>query len=357
MPTCAPSWPWPLMTNGIRPARLRIHIRSSTARARATWRYMSRSSSSDSPTASPRWLAWPTLPDRGVTAIWSSVAGSEVDRSAVNGHRRLAEDLRERRVGMRGAADLPRRGLELERNRRLGDEIRGMRPDDVDPERLVGPLVGDDLGKALVLATDDRLRDRLERHLADLDRQAALLALLLGQPDRGNLGPAVRRPRLLDVIDLVDILLTGDDMRGRDPLVGRGVGEHQPADDIPDRIHVRLLRPHPAVDLDETTVGLDLRRLEPDLLDVRRPAGSDEHQLRAELLRLLALGPDHQADAVLVRRDGGGIEAGLRHDGDAAPAEAALERLADLAVLERHDRRQVFEDRDLDPEIVVHRGE
>ena len=40
MPTWAPSWPWPLMTNGIRPARLRIHIRSSTARASATVRYI-----------------------------------------------------------------------------------------------------------------------------------------------------------------------------------------------------------------------------------------------------------------------------------------------------------------------------
>src|SRR5258708_21976935 len=99
---------------------------------------------------------------------------------------------------MRRAAELPGRGLELERNRRLGDEVRGVRPDDVDPERLVGLLVGDDFGEALVLATDDRLRDRLERHFADLDRQAALLALLPRQPDPSDLAPAGGRPRLLD---------------------------------------------------------------------------------------------------------------------------------------------------------------
>jgi hypothetical protein len=40
------------------------------------------------------------------------------------------------------AADLPRRRLELEPERRLSDEVGGVRPDDVDAERLVGLLVG-----------------------------------------------------------------------------------------------------------------------------------------------------------------------------------------------------------------------
>ena len=51
---CAPSWPWPLMTNGMRPARLRTHIRSSTARAVAMTRYMPMRSSSVSPTEAAR---------------------------------------------------------------------------------------------------------------------------------------------------------------------------------------------------------------------------------------------------------------------------------------------------------------
>ena len=78
------------------------------------------------------------------------------------------------RVGR--AADLPRRRLELEGERRLGDEVGRVRPDDVDAERVVGVGVGDDLGEALVLAADDRLGDRLERDLADLDVVARLLA-------------------------------------------------------------------------------------------------------------------------------------------------------------------------------------
>ena len=89
---------------------------------------------------------------------------------------------------------------------------------------------------------------------ADLDRQAALLALLLGQADRGDLGAAVRGPRLLDVVHRVDVRVAGDRVGRDDPLVRGGVGEHQPADDVADRVQVRLLRPHVAVDLDDAAV-------------------------------------------------------------------------------------------------------
>ena len=64
------------MTNGIRPARLRIHIRSSTARASATVRYMATRSASASPTEAASGLV-AASPLRSVTVIASSV-----DRSA-----------------------------------------------------------------------------------------------------------------------------------------------------------------------------------------------------------------------------------------------------------------------------------
>ena len=177
-----------------------------------------------------------------------------------------------------------------------------------------------------------------------LTGQSLLLGLLLGQPDRRDLGAAVRRPRLLDVVDLVDVLLAGDHVGGDDALVARRVREHQPADGVADRVQMRLARPHPAVDLDEALLDLGLRRLEADLLDVRSPAGRDEHHLGPDLLLVLALRPDDDADPVLRHLDLGRVEAGVGHDGHAAAGEAALERLADLPVLERDDRRQVFED-------------
>src|SRR5919198_1458403 len=151
------------MTNGIRPARLSTHIRSSSARVRATTRYISISSSSDRPTNPPRCVIF-----RSVTAIDPldpSLAGSsEVDRASVDRHRRLAENLRQGRVRVRRRADLPWRRLELEGERCLGYEVGDMWADEVDAERVVRLGVADDLDEALVLATDERLGDRLERH-------------------------------------------------------------------------------------------------------------------------------------------------------------------------------------------------
>src|SRR5690349_8509177 len=110
-------------------------------------------------------------------ALWSGLllapdampADLEVDRSAVDGHRRFADHFGERRVRVGRRPDLPRRRLERERERGLGDEIGRMWTDDVDPQRVTRLRVGDHLGKALVLTPDDRLRDRLERDLADLE--------------------------------------------------------------------------------------------------------------------------------------------------------------------------------------------
>src|SRR5258706_8735189 len=97
---------------------------------------------------------------------WSSP--SEVDRATVDRERGLADDLAQGRVGVGRTSDLPWRGVELEGEARLGDEVRRVRPDDVDAECVTGLRVADDLREALVLAADDRLRDGLERHLADL---------------------------------------------------------------------------------------------------------------------------------------------------------------------------------------------
>ena len=111
------------------------------------------------------------------------------------------------------------------RERRLGDEVGGMRPDDVDAERVVGLRVGDDLGEALVLAADDRLGDRLERDLADLDacgRRAVACASV--SPIEAISGPAVGRPRLGRVVHVVDVRVAGDRVRGGEALVRRPCG-------------------------------------------------------------------------------------------------------------------------------------
>src|SRR5688572_13486388 len=167
------------MTNGMRPARLRIHMRSSSARASATKRYISTRSASVRPTEAARLPAvlrsaeslGPASPSAGsplaasllVTAIVVDGPPSEVDGAAVHRHRRLADDLGEGRVGVGRAADLPGSRVELEGERRLGDEVRGVRSDDMDTEGVLVLRVRDHLREPLVLPADEGLGDGLER--------------------------------------------------------------------------------------------------------------------------------------------------------------------------------------------------
>ena len=151
--------------------------------------------------------------------------------------------------------------------------------------------------------------------------------------------------------------LAGDLVNGRDALVRGHVGEHQPADDVADRVDVLLGRAHPAVDLDEAPVELDLRSLEPQIFGVRRPAGRNQQLIDLEFFGRGAFGPDAQRHAVVGHLHGRCVEPSARNDLDPASDEAPLERGAQVRVLERDDRRQVFQQRHRDSEVVIHRGE
>ena len=122
----------------------------------------------------------------------------------------------------------------------------------------------------------------LERDLADPCPETAIDALGLGQTDRGDLRPAVRRAGLFGVVHLVDVAVAGDRMGRDQALVGGRVSQPQPADGVSDGIDVRLLGPHPAVDLDHAAVDLHRCRLKPDLLDVGGAAGRDEKEFGAQ---------------------------------------------------------------------------
>ena len=132
--------------------------------------------------------------------------------------------------------------------------------------------------------------------------QAPLLARLLGQADRGDLRPRVGGARLVDVVHRVDVRVAGDRVDGREALVRRRVREPQAADDVADRVDVRLGRPHVPVDLDDPAGGPHAGGLEAQVLDVGRPAGRDEDAVGRDLARGRALGPDREADPVLAAR-------------------------------------------------------
>src|SRR4051794_21851282 len=110
------------MTNGILPARFRIHMRSSTARAMTIRRYISRSSSRDSPRFAPNAVS-------DLLSVLVAIepplrlerCALEVDRLAVDGERCLAHGFGESRVRVNRRAHLPRCGLEKHAHARLGD--------------------------------------------------------------------------------------------------------------------------------------------------------------------------------------------------------------------------------------------
>ena len=72
--------------------------------------------------------------------------------------------------------------FELHHGDSLGDELGGLRADDVHAEDLAVLRVGNDLHEAIVAADDRGFGVAGERELADLDLVALLLGLRFGEP-------------------------------------------------------------------------------------------------------------------------------------------------------------------------------
>ena len=74
---------------------------------------------------------------------------------------------------------------------RLGDEVGGARSDDVRPQQLPRPGVGDDLDETLGLAERQRPTRGGEREAPDLDRDSLFLRLVFAESDVRDLGIGV----------------------------------------------------------------------------------------------------------------------------------------------------------------------
>ena len=234
-----------------------------------------------------------------------------------------------------------------------------MRADHVDTQHRARLRVGDDLGEPLAGPVDQRLRHGLERHPADRHGKPALGALRLGEAHGRDLRPGVRGARLGRVVHRVDVrhgLARGQVCRDQ-ALVRRRVREHQPAHDVADRPEVRHARAHVAVHADEPALRLDARGVQAQPLRVGGAAGRHQQDVRGDLLARAAVRAHREADPGVVHHQRGGVEAGGGDDADAAPLEGAGQLSGDLRVLQRHERREVLEERDLDAQVVERGGE
>ena len=90
-------------------------------------------------------------------------------------------------MGVDGEHHLFDCGFEFERGDGFGDDLRGLRADDVDAEDLAVLGVGDDFDEAIVAADDGGLGVADEGELADFDLVALFFGLRFGQADDADL--------------------------------------------------------------------------------------------------------------------------------------------------------------------------
>src|SRR3990172_5065174 len=120
--------------------------------------------------------------------------------------------------------------------------------------------------------------ERREGELRYLHGNPALARLLLGEPDRGDLGLAIDARR-----DLVGVrpmgLDPGHHLHRRHPFRGRLVGQEHPSDDVADRMDRRTGGPEPMVHPDEPPLELHAARLQAQPLRKRLSTYRDQDLL------------------------------------------------------------------------------
>ena len=237
----------------------------------------------------------------------------------------------------------------LERERRLGDEVRSLRTGDGDAEEQLRRLVRHHLHEPLGIVDRDGAPERRERELADNRLVALLLRLLLGEADRRHLRIGEDAGRHRDPVSHRRV--SGDDLGRNLALLETLVGEERRAGEVADAVDGRHARLHPLVHLDEALrADLHPRRLEAHALAVRAEAHRDEHLVTGDGLLLPAdLNLHHQLTALALEP----LRLGAHVDGRLALAETLLNEPHGLGIDAGQDRGQRLHHRHLRPELRV----
>ena len=152
-------------------------------------------------------------------------------------------------VGVHDAAEFVGGGFEGHGNAGFGEELCGVRADDVDAEDFVVFLFGDDLHKTVGFAEDAGLARSREREFADFYIVTFGFCFLFGQADTGDFGVAVSTVRDEALIYRLD-LFAGDLFNDHDALFRRKMGKPGGVDNIADRENIRFAGFAVFVDLD-----------------------------------------------------------------------------------------------------------
>ena len=239
----------------------------------------------------------------------------------------------------------------LERDHRFGDQVGGVRADNVHSEHLAVASLGDHLHEAGRVSENVRLAVRGEREAAHPDLVTGSGSRFLRQSHRTHLRHAVggrrhsvptKRPRFP----------AGDGRHRHVRLGGRHVSELGAADDIADRKNPGRPGLADAVHGNEAaSFEFDPDGLEPDVRRPRRPA----HRYQQPVV---LAGPGFFPDLVedLYTRFGhlGSLHPAFGPHPDLALAERLAHHVGDLGVLEGQDPGQHLEEFHLRAEATEH---
>src|SRR5215211_8885108 len=145
--------------------------------------------------------------------------------------------------------------LQRDRVDELGDHVAGAVADDMGAENLAVLRIDHELHDPVAVVVDGCGADAAELYPRRLDLLAGLLRGILGEPDardlrvaEGRAGDEVRLDRVRGG--------AGDRLGGDDTLLLRLVRERGPADEIADRVDLRVRGPLVLVDLDAAVVAV-----------------------------------------------------------------------------------------------------
>ncbi|ABA48398.1 hypothetical protein BURPS1710b_0499 [Burkholderia pseudomallei 1710b] len=234
-----------------------------------------------------------------------------------------------------------------DRDRDALDDLRRVAPDHVRADDALAVARDDELHERLFVAAGQRVPQRAERRLVDVERAELGARLRLGEPDRRDLRLAEHRGRNVAMIG--GDPLAAEQVRREQHAVARRDGRQLRArGDVADRVDRRHRRRRIGVDFDRAVrVARDPDRLEPEPVAIRDAPRRIQHRV---VRPVRALGEPERQPAVGAALDR--LDRRARMDGDTLLRHLAMQRVPHVVVEAAQDLLAAIEQVDIDAEPV-----